>query len=147
MDSLSREPSSQGQPTRKPVSDQETPSLVPDRGIPKIEDDFEKLRFHEHGQAEGVVSPDNNAPSADPSVDERNLAAIESCRRTGEVFKVLFPDGLTLSSEHEFAMFRLLDRLIGNVAQFAQTGMTNKATLRAIAVHAGLLEGLISSRD
>jgi len=37
--------------------------------------------------------------------------------------------------------------LVGNLAQFAQTSMTQQASLRAIALHATLLEDVISSSD
>ena len=79
--------------------------------------------------------------------DDKNKIAIDRCMRTGEVMKVLFPEGLQLKSEQEFAIFRLFDGLVGNLAQFAQTGMTQQASLRAIALHATLLEDVISSSD
>ncbi len=77
----------------------------------------------------------------------KNKVSIDRCMRTGAVMKVLFPDGLQLKSENEFAMFRLFDGLVENLAQFAQTGMTQQASLRAISLHATLLEDVISASD
>jgi hypothetical protein len=61
--------------------------------------------------------------------------------------KALFPDGLQLRTEEEFATFRLFDRLIGDVAHFAHTGMARASLLRDISLHAMLLETLLSSRS
>jgi hypothetical protein len=75
--------------------------------------------------------------------EDQSKVAIESCVRTGEVMDALFPEGLTLKNDHEFAVFRLFDRLVGDVANFARTGMTKPASLHDITMHAKLLQDLL----
>src|SRR5215207_5579845 len=110
-----------------------------------VEEDIEQLHFR------GIVSPDtvtklNDRRPGERKVGDTSKAAIDSCKRTGEVMAALFPDGLHLETDDEFAIFRLFDRLVGDVAHFARTGMTQPAALRDISLHAMLLESVISSR-
>jgi hypothetical protein len=55
--------------------------------------------------------------------------------------KALFPDGIQLKNEEEFAVFRLFDRLVGYVANFARTGMKRSASLRSAARRLRVFEG------
>jgi hypothetical protein len=89
----------------------------------------------------------NKFRQADRKVETNTKAAIESCLRTGSVMKALFPEGLRLKSEEEFAVFRLFDRLVGDLANFARTGMKRSTSLRDISLHAGLLETVITSEE
>ncbi len=56
----------------------------------------------------------------------------------------LFPDGLHLKSEDEFAMFRLFDRVVGSITHFAQTGMAHRTSVRDISTYAALIEDVLS---
>jgi hypothetical protein len=89
----------------------------------------------------------NEFRPADKKLEVNRKAAIDSCIRTGSVMKALFPDGIQLKNEEEFAVFRLFDRLVGDVANFARTGMKRSASLRDISLHAALLESVIASAD
>ncbi len=98
----------------------------------------------------GTPKPTSNAERDEQTPNERlpqdkSKAALDRCMRTAEVMKVLFPEGLHLKDEKDFATFRLFDGLLGSVAQFAQTGMLQEAPLRAISLHAMLLEDVVSS--
>ena len=110
-----------------------------------VEEDIEQLHFR------GTLRPDtvtklNDRRSGERKAEDTSKAAIDSCIRTGEVMQALFPDGLQLKDDEEFAVFRLFDRLVGDVAHFARTGMTQPASLRDISLHAMLLESVISSK-
>lgn len=83
----------------------------------------------------------------DRKVETNTKAAIESCKRAGAVMKALFPEGVHLKSEEDFAVFRLFDRLVGDVANFARTGMKRQTSLRDISLHAVLLENVIASEE
>jgi hypothetical protein len=99
------------------------------------------------GPRHGIVTKlDEHRPS-DRKSEDSSKAAIESCIRTGQVMKALFPDGLQLTGDAQFAVFRLFDRLVGDVAHFAQSGMTQSSALRDISLHAMLLQSVIASRD
>jgi hypothetical protein len=93
------------------------------------------------------VTAINEFRTADRKAEISSQAAIDNCMRTGSVMKALFPEGLRLEDEEEFAIFRLFDRLVGDVAQFARTGMTRSACLRDISLHAMLLENVVASRE
>ncbi|MDQ3558984.1 MAG: hypothetical protein M3453_07325 [Pseudomonadota bacterium] len=113
---------------------------------PTSEENIEPRQFGGPAK-QGLAVESGERAHIERQSDDKNKIAIDRCMRTGEVMKVLFPEGLQLKSEQEFAIFRLFDGLVGNLAQFAQTGMTQQASLRAIALHATLLEDVISSSD
>jgi hypothetical protein len=85
--------------------------------------------------------------TSEPRTEDQSKVAIESCVHTGEVMDALFPEGLNLNNDHEFAVFRLFDRLVGDVANFARTGMTRPASLHDITMHAKLLQDLLNQRS
>ena len=88
-----------------------------------------------------------NQDSTQGQAGNKNQAAIDLCMRTGEVMKALFPEGYHLRTQQEFATFRLFDRLVGEITHFAQTGMTQRASLPDISLHATLIEGVVSSTN
>ncbi len=114
--------------------------------VTAIEEDFEKLEFSGNPTSEGLPRVDAREAAERQSVN-KSKAAIDGCMRTGEVMKALFPDGIHIGSEEQFAAFRLFDRLVGDITHFAQTGLTKKAALRDICTHAMLLESVLGSKD
>ena len=112
--------------------------------VTAIEEDFEKLEFSGNATSESTTRFDAREVVERPSGD-KSKAAIDGCLRTGEVMKALFPDGIHIGSEEQFAAFRLFDRLVGDITHFAQTGLTKKAALRDISTHAMLLESVLAS--
>ena len=132
--------------TEKPAVQMPT-SEVPDflKTTP-IEEDIEKLQFRGPVRAASVTRFDETK-SPERLNNEKSRAAIESCTRTGQVMKVLFPQGLQLRNEDEFAVFRLFDRLVGDIVQFASTGMRRPASLRDLSLQAMLLENVVASRE
>jgi hypothetical protein len=120
------------------------PPLTQHAKATAVEEEIRKLQFR------GDRSPERETRSevlkaAEPQIDDKNSAAIEGCLRTGELMKLLFPQGVQLKNEEEFAAFRLFDRLVGDVAHYAKTGMKGQAALRGISLHAMLLEKMVSS--
>ena len=110
-----------------------------------VEEDLDHLRESGPSRSDTVTRLSDRRP-AGRKTEETSRAAIEGCLRTGEVMKALFPSGLQLRTEEEFATFRLFDRLIGDVTHFAHTGMSRAASLRDISLHSMLLETLLASR-
>src|SRR4051794_36326623 len=80
--------------------------------------DTPKERSRETGNLPS--QPAERQPDSNASKNQTNNA-IASCMRTGAVMAALFPDGLQLRSEADFAVFRLVDRLVGSVTHFTQT--------------------------
>jgi hypothetical protein len=92
-----------------------------------------------------VTKLDEHRPP-ERKAEDGSKAAIESCVRTGQVMKALFPEGLRLQDDSDFAVYRLFDRLVGDVVHFAQSGMTQSPALRDISLHAMLLQNVIATR-
>jgi hypothetical protein len=88
-----------------------------------------------------------NNDAGSPQSDQKSRSAIEGCLKTGAVMKALFPDGLELKSEGEFAVFRLLDRVVGSLAHFAETGMEHRTSMRDIATYTALIDAVLSTRE
>jgi hypothetical protein len=132
--------------TEKPAVQMPT-SDVPDfLKTNAIEEDIEKLQFRGPVRSASVTRLDETK-SPERLYNEKSRAAIESCTKTGQVMKVLFPQGVQLKNEDEFAVFRLFDRLVGDIVQFANTGMQRPASLRDLSLQAMLLETVIASRE
>ena len=85
----------------------------------------------------------NGSPAPTSADDEDD--PVQGSRRTAEVLRALFPEGLTLKSDDDFAFFHLLSRLVGTVALFAETGMGQPAPLREIAKLTALIEAVLPS--
>ena len=111
-----------------------------------LEEDMQELHSRNAGRTDTVTRLSDHRPG-DRKTEETSRAAIEGCIRTGEVMKALFPNGLQLQTEEEFATFRLFDRLVGDVVHFADRGMTRAASLRDISLHAMLLETVVANRS
>ena len=130
----------------KPIAQMPTNEVPNFLQATPIEEDIKKLQFGAPAKAASVTRFDETK-SAERQNDEKRRAAIESCTRTGQVMKVLFPQGLQLKNEDEFAVFRLFDRLVGDIVQFANTGMRRPASLRDLSLQAMLLETVVASRE
>jgi hypothetical protein len=122
-------------------------ALIPEflRGE-EIEQDDEQLPPVETMRP-GNVTKLAGRRTTEPRSEDQSKVAIESCVHTGEVMDALFPEGLNLKNDHEFAVFRLFDRLVGDVANFARTGMTRPASLHDMMMHAKLLQDLLNQRS
>lgn len=139
MTVVPRNPIAQVPTRRSTLPSAELPST------PAVEEDFEKLQFRATPAPE--FEPQSEAwQASDRGVADKSRAAINGCLRTGEVMRALFPEGIQLGNEEEFAAFRLFDRLVGDIAHFAQSGLKKQSTLRDISMHAMLLESVISMR-
>jgi len=111
---------------------------------PAGEEDVE-TRQHESGANRAAASGPESHNEDRSEIETR--AAIDHCRRAAEVMKALFPDGVQLKSDQQFAVFRLFDGLVGHIAQFAQSGMAQRASIRAISLQSSLLDHVISSNE
>lgn len=93
------------------------------------------------------TEPDPERQPEAPASKNTTNNAIAGCMRTGAVMAALFPDGLQLRSEDDFAVFRLVDRLVGSVTHFAQTGLVHRTSMRDISTHAALIDEILATRD
>jgi hypothetical protein len=85
--------------------------------------------------------------TASSDIDQKSKSAIQGCLRTGAVMTSLFPEGLHLTTEDDFALFRLMDRLVGSLTHFAESGMEHRTSLRDMATYTALLEGVLCAKD
>ncbi len=107
-----------------------------------IEEDIATLQVR--GQRDAA---DHEAPAAsERHAEAAGAANVDPSVRTAEVMKALFPNGLQLTSDIDFAAFQLFSRVVADVAQFAQSGMQATAQLRKLAADAALLESTVASK-
>ena len=63
--------------------------------------------------------------------------------RMGGLMLAIFPDGLNLASEEDFASFYLYARVVEHVSRFGQHGMTDREAIHNVAIYSALLENRI----
>lgn len=100
-------------------------------GSSSVEKEIATLRF-------------GNQPGPQPRED-RDDDPVENSQRTAEVLRALFPAGVTLRSDEDFAFFHLFSQLVGTVSHFAEVGMRQPAPLREIVKLTELLEAVLPS--
>ena len=63
--------------------------------------------------------------------------------RIGALMTVLFPDGLRLDGEEDFAAFYLQARIVEHVSRFAQRGMKDRQSIHGVSTYSAILENRI----
>ena len=120
---------------------------LPTVGMPEflksnpIEEDIANIQFSDRTK---LAKPE--APAAEDRAQEPTSSVSDLSLRTGEVMKALFPDGLHLKSDTDFALFRAFDRMIRNVTYFAHSGMRAEDPLHKVSSDAVLLASMLSKK-
>ena len=87
--------------------------------------------------ARAVASaPDSNAIGASPQHDDEY-------DRIGALLAVLFPNGLHLDGEAEFAAFYLHTRIVEHMSRFSQRGMNDPQAIHGASTYSAVLENRI----
>jgi hypothetical protein len=60
--------------------------------------------------------------------------------------KALFPDGIQIADEEQFATMRLFNAMVASIAQFAQSGMSNPLPIRDVSRQAEMLDEMVRRR-
>ena len=63
--------------------------------------------------------------------------------RMGGLMLAIFPDGLNLANEEDFASFYLYARVVEHVSRFGQQGMKDREAIHNVAMYSALLENRI----
>lgn len=73
----------------------------------------------------------------------KNKQYADNWEKVAKVFVALFPDGITLKTEEDFARFHFLDWTVGKFTRFVNTGLTDTESVHDGAVYMAMLEALI----
>ena len=108
---------------------------------------FNKLDSEERAAAE---SQDFRPPSArmtDQNSMSQGGAATKQHEneysRMGGLMKAIFPDGIQLSDEEDFASFYLYARVVEHVSRFGLQGMKDHDAIHGAATYSAMLESRI----
>lgn len=85
--------------------------------------------------ARGLAYPSDAASAAPQHEDEYD--------RIGALMTVLFPEGLRLDGEEDFAAFYLHARIVEHVSRFAEKGMQDRQAIHGVSKYSAMLENRI----
>jgi hypothetical protein len=66
--------------------------------------------------------------------------------RVGRLMKALFPDGIQIADEEQFATMRLFNAMVASIAQFAKSNMSNPAPMRDVSRQSEMLDEMLRRR-
>ncbi len=121
-----------------PLPKARIPAIIAARSV---DEQIEKLEFR---------SPSGQAPDPAPQVSvaapqplAKHASRVDEQFSVGRVMKALFPDGIQIADEEQFATMRLFNALVASIAQFAQSNMSNPLPMRDVSKQAEMLDELV----
>ena len=126
----------------------DNPSLPKARGptiiaARAVEEGMEALDFRSN-------SGQGPAPVPQPPNSERRpdkaASLVDEQVRVGRVMKALFPDGIQIADEEQFATMRLFNAMVASIAQFSQSNMSNPVPMRDVSRQAEMLDEMLRRR-
>jgi hypothetical protein len=60
--------------------------------------------------------------------------------------KALFPHGIQIADEEQFATMRLFNAMVASIAQFAHSNMSNPLPIRDVSRQADMLDEIVRRR-
>jgi hypothetical protein len=107
-----------------------------------VEEEMERLEFRgpagqDTGPALKPVTTERTAPEA------KHNSRVDEQFRVGKVMKALFPEGIQIGNEEQFATMRLFNALVASIAQFAQSNMSNPIHIRDVKKQAEMLDEMV----
>ena len=91
-------------------------------------------------------APVPQPPDTDRRLDARPASRVDEQVNVGRVMKALFPDGIQIVDEEQFATMRLFNAMIASIAQFAQSNMSNPIPMRDVSRQAEMLDEMVRRR-
>jgi hypothetical protein len=77
---------------------------------------------------------------------ERNTVYQDNWKMVGRILAELHPNGITLQTAEDHAMYSLWEQLIGKLTRFAISDMTHEDSIEDLGVYAAIILGIIKSR-
>lgn len=74
---------------------------------------------------------------------ERNKVYGDNFLKVGAVFKALYPNGLTLTTEDDFTKFHLFMLLVVKLTRFTNSNLTHQDSIHDIGVYAAMIDSLL----
>ena len=107
-----------------------------------VEEEMEKLEFRGQGGQEPAPSP-KPVIAAERGPEIKHNSRVDEQFRVGRIMKALFPDGIQIANEEQFATMRLFNALVASIAQFAQSNMSNPIHIRDVKKQAEMLDEMV----
>lgn len=76
---------------------------------------------------------------------ERNKLYGDNYLKMGKVLQTMFPDGVFLKTEKDFAKWHLFEWMIGKITRLAATNLTHEDSALDTAVYAAMLRSVMES--
>lgn len=74
---------------------------------------------------------------------ERNAVYKDNWITCGQVFQILFPDGVKIETQAQHEMFGILYQIVGKLTRFAGSGCTHADSIHDLAVYSAIAEHLL----
>jgi hypothetical protein len=74
---------------------------------------------------------------------ERNKVYGDNYKRVGAVMAAMFPNGMTLVTEHDYNVWHLFELMVVKMTRFANSDLTHEDSIHDAAVYAAMVESLI----
>ena len=74
---------------------------------------------------------------------ERNAVYKDNWITCGQVFQILFPDGVKVETQAQHEMFGILYQIVGKLTRFAGSGCTHADSIHDLAVYSAIAEHLL----
>jgi hypothetical protein len=117
-----------------------------------VEEQIEKLEFRRASGQGPTAAPQRPTPppqppsASEPPPEAKHASRLDEQFSIGRVMKALFPDGIQIADEEQFATMRLFNAMVASVAQFAQSNMTSSNHIRDVSRQAEMLDEMVRRR-
>lgn len=109
-------------------------------------------------EAEGVGDPIQDGATENDGLSESQIAIIdnlegaaatfrdrakvygENDKAISEIMEILFPNGITLSTENDFRMFHFMNHVVGKLTRFAGSGMKDRDSIHDLITYSAFCE-------
>ncbi len=106
-----------------------------------VEEEMERLEFR--GPSAQDTGPVVKAVTPERPPEAKHNSRVDEQFRVGRVMKALFPEGIQIANEEQFATMRLFNALVASIAQFAQSNMSNPIHIRDVKKQAEMLDEMV----
>ena len=107
---------------------------------------FSKIEADEQAEAQDFRPPSARALGHASDASSATPQDEDEYDRMGALMTVLFPEGLRLDGEEDFAAFFLHARIVEHLSRFAQRGMNDRQAIHGVSKYSAILENRILRR-
>ena len=78
---------------------------------------------------------------------ERNKVYGNNYLNVGNVMNALFPAGVQLSNEEDFALWHLFELIVVKLTRFANSNLTHQDSIHDVGVYAAMIESIVMTKE